>query len=431
MRVASKIAVVAAAAATTLAVGLGPALADPPKGVTPALTDVVGVGSQTTQGVLDSIAANYDSGLAASSPHLYSWDAIDPTTGEAGLDITTKAGCTPIARPNGTGQGVDALATTQVVSGHPCIDFARASSPPSSTSPAGFVWVGFAQDEVSWVTTTKATGLPKSLTAAQLKEIYSANTGACLTWKDVGGTGTAAIVPALPQTSSGTRTFFLAAIGVTTPGTCTVDGSINIPGDTLNPVPLEENDGVSGTSTGASCTSADWADCTTGNAYFFANNPNALYPYSAADWIAQGAAPAGGGHSTPIFGRGLVSEPGKIAGPSQAATSPITTGKPDKLNTKFATGANTGCTNTAYTTSTCINFTRYVFNVTPNASTAPAVSLPANLVPFFSGPGNTNTGQTKAGVICKATTTIKSWGFLPLPVPAKGGVNKCGFLYAG
>ena len=56
MHVASKIAVVAAAAATALGVGLGPAPADPPSGTVPALTSVVGVGAQTTQGLLDAIA---------------------------------------------------------------------------------------------------------------------------------------------------------------------------------------------------------------------------------------------------------------------------------------------------------------------------------------------------------------------------------------
>ena len=106
---------------------------------------------------------------------------------------------------------------------------------------------------------------PKTLTAAQLNAIYSANADACLTWKDVGGTSTDAIVPALPQASLGTRTFFLSTIGVTPPGTCVVNGETDIPGDANNPVLLEEN---TGTSVGGTTTSAR-----TGNQYFFANNP--------------------------------------------------------------------------------------------------------------------------------------------------------------
>jgi hypothetical protein len=393
MRFAAKITVVAAAAATVLGVGLGPALADPPKGVVPPLTSVVGVGSQTTQGVLDNISTSYNDTKPANK--LYSWDAINPTTGATGDTIETKGSSASdttcdIARPDGSGAGVTALSTTKTDSGHPCIDFARSSSPPSSTSPSGLVFVGFAKDAVSWVTTSKATGTPKTLTAAQLNAIYSANTGACLTWSDVGGTSTATIVPALPQTSSGTRTFFLAAIGVTTPGTCTVNGEIDIPGDPNNPVLLEEN---TGTSVGGTTTSAE-----TGNSYFFANNPNALFPYSAADWIAQEKKPAGGGHATTSFGHGLVTEPKEISG-----ISPITSGSPDTIKTAFTTGTATKV------------FTRVVYNVVPNVGTATAPAIATGPITTIFGP---------KGVVCSDTTIVKSWGFLPLG-------SLCGFLTAG
>src|SRR5258708_39785578 len=88
MRVVSKIAVVAAAAATTMPLGLGPALADPPSGTTPALVDVVGVGSDTTQLVMDAIAKSWDAGAPAHK--IYSWDAVNPTTGATGDTIETK-----------------------------------------------------------------------------------------------------------------------------------------------------------------------------------------------------------------------------------------------------------------------------------------------------------------------------------------------------
>jgi hypothetical protein len=228
------------------------------------------------------------------------------------------------------------------------------------------------------------------VTAAQLNAIYSANTGACLTWSDVGGTGTATIVPALPQASSGTRTFFLAAIGVTTPGTCTVNGSIDIPGDANNPVLLEEN---TGTSVGGTTSSAR-----TGNAYFFANNPNSIFPYSAADWIAQEAAPAGGGHGSTGFGHGAVTETKKISG-----ISPITTGSPDTINTKFTTGTATKV------------FTRIVYNVVPNVGTTSAPAIASGAITTIFGP---------TGVVCSDAATIKSWGFLTLG-------SDCGFLTAG
>jgi hypothetical protein len=75
-----KIAVVAAAAEALIGARLGPALADPPSGVTPALTSVVGVGSNATALVMDAIADNHDAQKPAPAVKLYSWDAISPVT---------------------------------------------------------------------------------------------------------------------------------------------------------------------------------------------------------------------------------------------------------------------------------------------------------------------------------------------------------------
>src|SRR5262249_35861362 len=61
--------------------------------------------------------------------------------------------------------------------------------------------------------------------------------------------------PFLPQSGSGTLSFFEAAIGVTTPGPCVSNGN-NL---------LEENEGVNPV----------------------LNNPGAIFPYSVGDWIAQ------------------------------------------------------------------------------------------------------------------------------------------------
>jgi hypothetical protein len=386
MRFASKIAVVAAAAATALGVGLGPALADPPAGVTPALGSVVGVGAQTTQGVLDAISTSYDATSPANK--LFSWDAVNPKTGAVGDTIVTKGSSKTdttcaIARPNGATAGITALSTTVVDAGHPCIDYARAASGPSSTSPLGFVWVGFAKDAVTWTTPTSGTGKPTTLTAAQLNKIYACSDR---TWASVGGTSTAKIVPALPQSSSGTRTFFLAAIGNPVLGSCVVNGEFALPNATE--VPLEENTGVSETSADVNCTSADYNACTTANTYFFATHANALFPYSAADWIAQKPATAGGGHASPGFGIGVLKEPGKISN-----VSVITTGTPDTISTAFTTDASTKI------------FTRVVYNVVPNAGTAAAPAIPAGPLTKIFGP---------SGVVCKDTTLIESWGFLSL-----------------
>jgi ABC-type phosphate transport system substrate-binding protein len=386
MRVASKIAVVAAAAATALGVGLGPALADPPSGVIPALTSVVGVGSNTTTLVMDAISTNYDATKPANK--LYSWDAINPTTGAVGDTIETKGSSASdktcdIARPDGSTAGILALSTTAKDAGHPCIDYARSSSGPSSTSPAGFVWVGFGKDAVTWTVPTAAKGVPASLTAAQLNAIYSCTD---TTWKSVGGTSTATIVPALPQSSSGTRSFFLAAIGNPTLGTCVVNGAYTVNGVSL---PLEENTGIS---TGGT------SSTTTANSAFFANNTNAIYPYSAADWIAQAAKPAGGDHTNSHFGHGVIVKPKEISG-----ISPITAGTPDTISTAFTSGTATKV------------FTRVVYNVVPNVGTVTAPKIATGPITTIFGP---------KGVVCSDTTIVKSYGFLSL-----GGL--CGSLTAG
>ncbi len=389
---ALKIAVVAAAAAALIGVGLGPALADPPSGVTPTLCSVVGVGAESTQQVMDAIADHYDTTHPAAKCKLYSWDAVSPVTGAAGGTIITKgSGSTDttcmITRPDGSAAGLTALATGATDDGHPCIDYARSESGPSSTSPSGFVWVGFGQEAVTWTTTTKAAGAPATLTARQLFLVYECKDR---TWASVGGTGTDKIVPAVPQSSSGTRAFFLAAIGDPALGSCVVNGSVDVPGDPLNPVPLEENTAVSAKDSGG--------DYYTGNAYFFAHDPNALYPYSASDWIAQQPAPAGGGHATKSFGSTGVIGPQEISG-----ISPITVGSPDTISGTFISGTETSV------------FTLFVFNVVPNVGTATAPAIASGPITTFFGP---------KGVVCGSSTIIKGYGIRNLG-------SMCGLLIAG
>src|SRR6185437_1912194 len=107
-------------AASAMAITAVPALADPPK--TPAAGDVVGVGSDTIQNVLNQFSVSYNA-THKSGPRLWSWDATDPTTGAIGLPITLKKGCKQIARPNGSSGGIAALTTENAsTGGHPCMD---------------------------------------------------------------------------------------------------------------------------------------------------------------------------------------------------------------------------------------------------------------------------------------------------------------------
>jgi len=79
VRIVSKLLGAATAAVAITALAATPALADPPTGVTPKPRDVVGVGSDTTQNLLDQFGVDYDA--IHTTGKLYSWDAVNSTNG--------------------------------------------------------------------------------------------------------------------------------------------------------------------------------------------------------------------------------------------------------------------------------------------------------------------------------------------------------------
>jgi ABC-type phosphate transport system substrate-binding protein len=253
MRKLIKVTVAATVAALASVMAVGPALADPPNGVTPKETDVVGVGSDTLQNVLDQFSLDYNRTHTPPAAQLYSWDALNPKTGAMGDMITTKSGCSTIARPDGSSAGISALdANAKTADGKAfCIDFARSSRPRASTDPAlgpgGIVFVALAKDAVTWASNA-TTNAPANLTTAQLNAIYTCTD---TNWSQVGGAN-APINAQLPQTSSGTRAFFLKAIGVVTPGSCVNSTA-------------QENEGVDPVLQG----------------------PNVIFPYSVGKFIAE------------------------------------------------------------------------------------------------------------------------------------------------
>jgi len=122
--------------------------------------------------------------------------------------------------------GIGALETANPsIDGHPCIDYAASSRPRGSSDPNTISFVSLAQDAVTYATQPNSHA-PANLTTSQLAEIYNCQV---TNWKQLGGkSGT--IDAFIPQSGSGTRSFFLAAIGVTNPGSCvstsaTVGGS--------------------------------------------------------------------------------------------------------------------------------------------------------------------------------------------------------------
>ncbi|GAA1169481.1 ABC-type phosphate transport system substrate-binding protein [Kitasatospora gansuensis] len=246
---AAKLVAAVAVTAATVALAAVPAQADP--GVTPNAVDLVGTGSDTTSTYLAQISADYNAsivGQPASTPRLYSWDPTGSAT------ITPKTGAATIARPNGSSAGVTALNNNTSTT----VDFARSSRGPQTGDTTDDLFVAFAKDAVTW--SAKNGGhAPANLTTAQLKGIYECTV---TNWSTVGGTA-GTIKPFLPQNGSGTRTFFLKAIGgatPVTPGACVTSGP-------------QENTGTTPA----------------------LDDVDAIFPYSVAHNISQ----VYGGHGTP------------------------------------------------------------------------------------------------------------------------------------
>jgi ABC-type phosphate transport system substrate-binding protein len=140
--------------------------------------------------------------------------------------IVLRAGDSPVQRPNGSGAGTKALAGD---TGH-LITFARASACEGPTSGCGGVLstaydsIEVGTDPLAMLAATTTNAVP--LSASQLNAIYSCTD---TTWTSVGGTSADTIIPIIPQLGSGTRTTFLADIGNPTLGPCVVTGEENDP----------------------------------------------------------------------------------------------------------------------------------------------------------------------------------------------------------
>jgi hypothetical protein len=135
MRLLSKILAGSATATMLVALTGAPAFADPPSGTVPPVNAAVGTGSDTIQYLDDQISFNWDKTSQGKKSPMYSWDAVNPYTLAIGDNITTKKGCTAIARPDGSGAGKTALEANATVPGNSkyyCLDYARSSSARSS-----------------------------------------------------------------------------------------------------------------------------------------------------------------------------------------------------------------------------------------------------------------------------------------------------------
>jgi len=343
----------------------------------PNLKDATGVGSDTIQNLFDQFSADFNVGKALTATHLWSWDALNPLGGPIGDQIQVKGGgCATIARPNGSSGGITALTGSQKVSGTNCVSFARSSRSRSSSDPpfaaGGIAFVDIGGDAVTW-SAQATTNAPATLTPTQLAGIYNCTT---TNWSQVGGKN-APIHAFIPQSQSGTRAFFLGAIGVATPGACV--SSVN---DTL-----EENQGVNPV----------------------LNDPNAIFPFSIGKYIAERF------HSATCFnatctpnGAGLRCTPSgtqNLFGCNTHGTMVL-----KKINGVAATTGTGGSTviNSAFPST----FQRTVFEVVPfdpnTADHIPGATNPVggvNLEPLFGASGFVCTNT-------RAQADLKKYGFL-------------------
>jgi ABC-type phosphate transport system substrate-binding protein len=370
--------VVAATAMVASTVGTASAASaapqDPPKA--PAPYDIVGVGSSTTQFVMDALAAQYDKGVKVHSPahpDLYSFDAWKPGTDPNSVTkITPKTGCAPIVRPATSGGGLTDLNKTQKITvgkaTYPCINFGRSSGARKPTDPAGktgVVFVEFAKDAISWAVRSAAKGgsdAPASLTLAQLKGIF----GCTITnWKQVGGKN-APIKVYLPHSGSGTLNTFLKILGNTTGKAASCVTQM------VGTVGIEENEGV--------------------NKVY--NSPNAIGIYSVGAYVSQKYHSAGcASKPTGTENKFGCNETGFLTVGKVSGVSPITSAKVPAINPKFSHA-----------------FYRTLYNVVNfNASTPDGIG---KLLEGMFGP------KAKHGYICSnaaVATIIKNYGFIPDP----------------
>lgn len=366
MRTLRKAAFAAATAAAAVGItfaATGTALADPPPGVTPQSGDVVGVGSDTIEFLLDQLGHDYNASHPG-QPRLFSFDAINPSTGQVGDPITTKSDCAAVPRPDGSSAGIAELEkNNKGTSGEFCVDYARSSRERQTGDPSSVDFLPIGQDAVTWATQA-TTNAPSNLSATQLQQIYTCQVS---DWGQVGGAAGNPIKAFLPQAGSGTRAFFLSAIGITESqvGSCV----------TANPT-VQENEGT--------------------NANL--QTPNSIVPYSTGKWIAEAD------HSAPLNPDGTCTPPtdgsknlfgcdvhGNEVLKSVDGTAPTVGSPPSRtINPDFSA-----------------NFVRLVNAVVRTDTTTPD-HIPAYLDGFFGSSGYVCSDGT-------AQTDLSNYGFLATP----------------
>ena len=240
-----------------LALTAAPASADPVG--PPTFRPLAGMGSDTTQGVMNGLS---DVVTVGGNKVIASYDVfplgakVSTKDGVANANCNTTTG-TGVTRANGSSAGRDALAaaTTPGNAIFGCLDFARSSS---GAIVAGQTFVPMAQDGLVYAYPFNG-AIGSQSTTADMQAIYQ-----CL----VPGFG-----PLIPQAGSGTRNSWATLMGIST---TTLPACVK---DTLGGLPIEEHDGTRFT------------------------NGNQMVPFSVAQYIAQSFGTVVDKRSTAQLGR--------------------------------------------------------------------------------------------------------------------------------
>jgi hypothetical protein len=316
----------------------GSALADP-------VNNYVGVGSNTTQDVMNAFAALTGDGV------LGSYDAVAPLTGDSyngspaddveiapekePFGVANATGSTTkcdFTRPNGSGAGVAAMEYTinpnftntslppapntgTQEPGYDCIDFARSSSAPSTNADGDLLYIPFALDALADATGpptggtttingTSVTYLPTAITAAgefsetDLKTFY--NCDDTLTQGTADYT-TVTVPDGDTYGESGSTTYYVRTSTITSPPTSEpnaipVDLEVPQSGSGTRTTWLVD---LTGSTTLPACVNQTIVNASAGNTSFdgdavqendgtvYTVDPNALGPFSVAQVIAQ------------------------------------------------------------------------------------------------------------------------------------------------
>ena len=336
---------------------------------------LVAAGSDTIQDV--------SNGFAAAALDSYGYPSVLGSYDATGTaQIQTRSGGQSFVRPNGSTNGLRALRASMdpdnylwngvEVGGQ--VDIARSSSAPPQTTPAEVSYIPFAVDAVTWAHSPSfpigsiplGTSVGQDTDGDGIRDLTLMNifgydsgstatitlesTGVPVTTKTVGIQGSGAqIIPFIPQAGSGTRSFWQGKVG----------GTFSL---------LTSDTFTDGTGTGTN-------DVQEHDGSVTAEIPNAVVPFSIAQYIAQGNSIEG------VTDR----RHGAVLG-SINSVAPVTGGV---LNTSFPIKRNV-----------------YFVASTERLTSEPSNPDDAALVKFLLG-----TGSGDSPWVCDMTDTITEYGF--------------------